>query len=203
MAVNYIPFDSQFGFTSPNFSVDAQGNLTAKGITVLDPNSDEGSVITVDNIIIRGVQLMEGGDLSSTIAFGDNITQSSLTRLGTLEFLDIEGDLTISQGSTAYFRIADGVVSINSVAAEGAMDNVSVGLQTPAAGNFTSLNVGPGDSTGELSVQGNVTVTTNITSPLITSDDITVNNIPTNPDHATRKDYVDTRITAFSIAFGA
>jgi hypothetical protein len=202
VGINYIPLESQFGFKSPGFTVDNQGNIVARGITLVSDDPDDGSIITVDNVIIKGVQLLEGGN-SDTLSFGDNITHSFLTKLGTLQYLDIDGDLTISQGSTAYFRISDGVVTMNSVASEGAIDNVAIGLEQPAAANFTSVNIGPGDSTGELSVQGNVIVTTNVTSPLITSDTTIVNDAPTSASHATRKDYVDRRVTAFSIAFGA
>ena len=202
MGINYIPLESQFGFKSPGFTVDNQGNIVARGITLVSDDPDDGSIITVDNVIIKGVQLLEGGD-SDTLSFGDNITHSFLTKLGTLQYLDIDGDLTISQGSTAYFRISDGVVTMNSVASEGAIDNVAIGLEQPAAANFTSVNIGPGDSTGELTVQGNVLVTTNVTSPLVTSDTTIVNDVPAAANHATRKDYVDRRVTAFSIAFGA
>jgi hypothetical protein len=37
----------------------------------------------------------------------------------------------------------------------------------------------------------------------IAVNDVTINNIPTELYHATRKDYVDSRISALSIALGA
>lgn len=41
-----------------------------------------------------------------------------------------------------------------------------------------------------------------LTSDTLQADDITINNQPTQLFHATRKDYVDNRISAFAIAFG-
>ena len=33
MAVNYIPFETEHGFASPGFAVDAEGNVTVKSLT--------------------------------------------------------------------------------------------------------------------------------------------------------------------------
>jgi hypothetical protein len=79
------------------------------------------------------------------------------------------------------------MVEIESIPAPGRIDNMEIGLRVPSVGNFTSLNVGPGDSTGELTVQGNIFIT----------------NTPSLPLHATTKTYVDARVSAFAIAFGA
>ena len=110
MSVNYIPLESKSGFRSRGFSVDPLGNLTVKSLSIRnidDPESADESVIIADNIIVKGVQLIEGGD-STLIALGNNITASSLTRVGTLEYLNIDGDLRISEGSTPYFNVVDG-----------------------------------------------------------------------------------------------
>jgi len=215
--VNYKAFQSKFGFESPGFNVDEEGNVSLASL-VIDSGADE-SVLRVDNIIIKGTQLVEGGE-STTISLGDGITGSNLRRVGTLDFLDIDGDLTISEGSTPYFSVVDGVVNISSSSNIGKIDNIEIGLAVPRAASFTSLNVGPGDSAGELSVQGEIIGTGNLSITgnadigariaadtvevnTLTSDSITINNQPTQTSDATRKDYVDTRISAFSIAFGA
>ncbi len=192
MSINYIPFESKSGFRSPGFSVDESGNVQVRTLEV--GGQGQESILRADQIYVKNIQLLEADfDESSLVALGSQIVGSSLTRLGTLEFLNIDGDLRIAQGSSPYFSVVNGHVEIESFAAVGRMDNVEIGLQNPAAGNFTSLNVGPGDSTGELSVQGNA----------IVDGDIILNNSPTDPTHATNKGYVDARVSAFAIAFGA
>lgn len=192
MSINYVPFESKSGFRSPGFSVDELGNVTVRALEV--GGEGQESILRADQIYVKNIQLIEAGfDESSLVALGSQIVSSSLTRLGTLEYLNIDGDLRIAQGSSPYFSVVNGHVEIESFAAVGRMDNIEIGLQNPAAGNFTSLNVGPGDSTGELTVQGDANI----------SGDVLLSNFPSSNSHATRKDYVDSRIAAFSIAFGA
>ena len=94
------------------------------------------------------------------------------------------------------------MVSINGA---GSIENMDIGLNEPGDANFKSVNIGPGDSTGELTVQGNI----GVTGDIVIGGDIDVTGIistveqPTDPDHVTRKDYVDARVSAFAIAFGA
>lgn len=143
MSVNFIPFESKSGFRSRGFSVDPTGNLTVKSLTIRnidDPDASDDSVIIVDNIIVKGVQLIEGGD-STLIALGDNITASALTRLGTLEYLNIDGDLRISEGSTPYFNVVDGHIEMTSVQSIGIIENFNIGVDLPGTGNFTSVTV--------------------------------------------------------------
>jgi hypothetical protein len=192
MSINYIPFESKSGFRSPGFIVDELGNVQVRALEV--GGQGQESILRADQIYVKNIQLIEADfDQSSLVALGSQIIGSSLTRLGTLEFLNIDGDLRIAQGSSPYFSVVNGHVEIESFAAVGRLDNIEIGLQNPAAGNFTSLNVGPGDSSGELSVQGNASIT----------GDLTLGNTPSLSTHATRKDYVDARISAFAIAFGA
>jgi len=198
MSINYIPFESKSGFRSPGFTVDELGNVQVRALEV--GGQGQESILRADQIYVKNIQLIEADfDQSSLVALGSQIIGSSLTRLGTLEFLNIDGDLRIAQGSSPYFSVVNGHVEIESFAAVGRMDNIDIGLQNPAAGNFTSLNVGPGDSSGELSVQGNAS----ITDDLSVDGDLTLGNTPSLSTHATRKDYVDARISAFAIAFGA
>ena len=198
MSINYVPFESKSGFRSPGFTVDELGNVQVRTLQV--GGLGENSILRADQIFVKNIELLEGDfDESSLVALGSQITGSSLTRLGTLEYLNIDGDLRIAQGSSPYFSVVNGHVEIESFAAVGRMDNIEIGLQTPAAGSFTSLNVGPGDSSGELTVQGN----TSVSNDLSVGGDISITNFPSSNLHATRKDYVDSRIAAFSIAFGA
>jgi len=198
MSINYIPFESKSGFRSPGFLVDELGNVQVRSLEV--GGLGQESILRADQIFVKNIQLIESDfDESSLVALGSQIVGSSLTRLGTLEFLNIDGDLRIAQGSSPYFSVVNGHVEIESFAAVGRMDNIEIGLQNPAAGNFTSLNVGPGDSEGELTVQGHAIITNDATI----GGDLTLNNTPSLSNHATRKDYVDARISAFAIAFGA
>ena len=166
MTTRYVPFESKSGFKSPGFSVNENGDLTVSG-----------NIDTTGSFKINGVPII---DPSDSIVGLDPVIQRALglKEIGTLDYLNVAGDLVVSNASTAYIRIQGGT---------GLIDNVSIGSQFPADGNFTSLNVGPGDSTGELTVQGNIYITTP----------------PTLSSHATRKDYVDARVSAFAIAFGA
>jgi hypothetical protein len=175
MSVRYQPFESKSGFLSPGFSVNENGDLTVSG-----------NINTTGSFKINGIPIIDPSD--SVIGLDPVIQRAlGLTQIGTLEYLNIDGDLRISQGSSPYFSVFDGMVEIESIPAPGRIDNMEIGLRVPAVGNFTSLNVGPGDSTGELTVQGNIFIT----------------NTPSLPLHATTKTYVDARVSAFAIAFGA
>lgn len=198
MSVAYIPLESKSGFKSPGFSVDENGNLTISGALQI------GSDFSTSGIFrINGIELLDATD--STVALGSQIKRSSLTQLGSLEFLNIDGDLVVTQGSTPYIQIINGNTSINSVNGVGSINNLDIGLAIPADGNFKSVNVGPGDSQGELSVQGSliVTGTSTLTGTMSISGAIELGALPTSTTHATRKDYVDARVAAFAIAFGA
>lgn len=186
MSVNYIPLESKSGFRSPGFLVDERGDLTVDG------NVQFNSQLNVaPDFTVNGVLVIDNSD--SVVSLGSSIRNSNLSRLGTLEFLNIEGDFRISEGSTPYFNVVNGHVEITSVSATGAINNMDIGLQEPGDANFKSVNVGPGDSSGELTVQGNI----------YTTGAIDIATAPTETSHATRKDYVDARISAFAIAFGA
>lgn len=182
MSVRYIPFESKSGFKSPGFLVDEIGNLTVNG-----------NIDTLGSFKINGIPII---DPSDSIIGLDPVIQRALgiKELGTLEYLNIDGDLTVAQGSTPYISIVNGRISMFSSSDVGSIDNCDIGLQIPADGNFKSLNVGPGDSTGELSVQGNL---------LVSIGDVYIENTPIQATHATNKRYVDTRVSAFAIAFGA
>lgn len=202
MGITYQPLISKSGFKSPGFIVDPRGNITVRSITVTaSAEGEDGgggageSILTVDNVIIRGTQLVQGGEDSTYIAFGDGITGSNLQRLGVLQYLDVIGDTRLVNGSSS-FTVDSNIISINS-ANTGVIENMDIGLLEPANANFLSVNIGPGDSTGELTVQGNATFDN------IAVDQVNIVNGPTASNHATRKDYVDSRIAAFAIAFGA
>ena len=191
--VIYSKFQTDNGFASDAFNVDDAGNII-------------GVSINVNTIKLGGDTLFQVGGSNQTLP--STITGSSLTSLGTLTALTVEGNVTIS----------DGQVLITSDTL-GTLDNVDIGNTTPAAGTFTELTatdsvsltptaVGAIDNieiglTTPAQAEFTEVTATDITVDELASDNVTVNLEPTNINHATRKDYVDRRIAAFSIAFGA
>lgn len=204
MAINYIPFESKSGFKSPGFFVNESGDLVVDGNVQFNSQFNVAPDFTVNGILVID-------DSDSVVSLGDSIKSSNLSRLGTLEFLNIDGDLTIAQGSSPYFSVVNGHIEMESFQAVGRIENMEIGLKNPAPANFTSVNIGPGDSTGELSVQGNVIITgdtvsagTAVFSGIINSlSSIRAASQPTRADDLTRKDYVDNKISALAIALGA
>ena len=293
MSANFSPLRSVHGFKSPGFLVSPTGELTIEGEVTIN------NVINVDQVYIQGFSLLDVTD--STVSLDDNIRNSSLTGLGVLERLEVDGDVFIGIASTNFITINDGIISITSTNT-GAIENMEIGAVTPADANFRDVSVGQAGNnvvtavnlnnagtnytagtkttTGQLgvtgtgltvsvtvsgglvqtativsggtgyvvgdivdidggdgatleitqaannallTVNGTVDVTVTITSPTsnittmnsttgnittvnataVDVDDITINNLPVETYHATRKDYVDSRITAFAIGFGA
>ena len=194
MATNYIPFESKSGFKSPGFTVNEHGDIVVDGSVQFNSQFNVAPDFTVN-----GVLVIDATD--SVVSLGEEIRSSNLNRVGILDHLTVEGD----------FQVTNGRITMLSEFGIGSIDNVDIGLKTPADANFKSVNIGPGDSSGELTVQGNVGVTGDITTSgdiatsgnISTGGDILLTNVPTQPEHATRKDYVDSRISAFAIAFGA
>jgi len=301
MTIKYIPFESKSGFKSPGFLVEPDGAVAGKSLTLTE-NLD------VQNITLSGIELLSGAD--STISLGDGIKHSYLEKLGTLQYLNIDGDFTVSQASTPYISVINGEIritnpqfltsqvyenitqelsgSVNNTAgskasftvtrelgiysatvvnrgqdfsendyiiipgtflggespandlritivsvlpspldlrgirdilisgtavaeASGSLNNITVGLTTPVKGKFTQVeltenlivdsNISVG---GNASITGNASVTGNLT--VVSSgqfDSVRIDTTPSEIYHATRKDYVDTRISALSIALGA
>jgi len=300
MSANFSPLRSLHGFKSPGFLVSPTGELTIDGEVTIN------NVINVDQVYIQGFSLLDVTD--STVSLDDNIRNSSLTGLGVLERLEVDGDVFIGIASTNFITINDGIISITSTNT-GALENMEIGAVTPADANFRDVSVGQAganvvtsvalvnagsnytsgtktttgqigvagigltvaitvsgsavqtvtivnggtgyvvgdivdieDSAGSgatleitnavnnavLTVNGTVDVTVSATITTVNSttgnittvnsttgnittinatevdvDDITINNLPVEIYHATRKDYVDNRITAFAIGFGA
>lgn len=193
MGVIYSKFQVEQGFETNSFNVDESGNIV-------------GVSIDVDTIKLGGTTLFQAGGTGQTLP--SFITISSLTQLGTLTELTVEGNVTIT----------DGLVSITSDTL-GSLDNIEIGSTTPAAGTFTELTATSSISLTSLSTGSMDNVEIGLTTPAqaeftevtatdltvdeIASDNVTLNLEPTNINHATRKDYVDRKIAAFSIAFGA
>lgn len=137
MSISQKPLRSEAGFASPGFTVDTSGNINITGL------------FKINNIAIAG-----GTTLPSTTVF------SSLTRVGTLTQLSVNGNTTLSNGTVSIS--STGTVTINS-SVTGSMNNIAIGNITPTTGTFTSL-----------------------TTDIITADTITnLSGLTINPDSLT------------------
>lgn len=197
MTVIKSPFRSELGFASPNFLVTESGNIVTSGNIAIDGDfttagdiKSEGSItidgdvevngnlITPNNvvsnaIIVKGISVVDS--VNNTFEFNEEITRSNLEKLGVLEVLDVIGNVNIKDSTNFdVITIANGIVNVVSKTT-GNLDNINIGLTTPAEAVFTEIEV----------------------------DDVKINNTPTELFHATRKDYVDTTATALAIALGA
>jgi len=154
MIVKYIPLDSKSGFTSPGFSVDETGNLSASSINSLG------------SLLIGGLPFISGSSLATTI------TGSNLQTLGTLTALHAGTDsaladvLTVTSSaittsSLATISVSNGIITIDPT---NSPNQLSVG---PAGASPVQLNVSgqiaansttdtTSTSTGAVVVQGGV-----------------------------------------------
>lgn len=175
-------FQSQNGFESPNFTVDATGKITAP-------------VLDVSQILLNGETFVQytppedtgGGD------DGPAITNSfeSLAVTG--------GTLRVSYLGDQALTVTNGVIAINSLGT-GSIDNVNIGYNTPGQVRTYSLDMVPApDSTASEINLNDAT----FNGDLNVVDNVILTNNPTNSSHATRKSYVDATATALAVAFGA
>lgn len=190
MTIKYIPFESRTGFKSPGFEVTPSGDIVAVSLNI----SQE---LDVQSLKVAGISIINNDD--SSLSLGDSIINSSLQRVGTLNYLNVAGNVIFTnQDSSTTISVVDGTVTILSGPITGAIDNVDIGLLIPAAGAFTEVitnQITSGD-TGSTS-------TLTITGSTIIEGNLSLDTLPTEIYHATRKDYVDNKISAFAIAFGA
>jgi hypothetical protein len=180
MTVTYSKFQTGDGFKSPSLDIDALGNISATSLDVLS--------LKIDGEVLFGIGApgaVEGGPVTS---LAPSIVSSSLTSVGTLTGLTVQGNTTISNG----------LVQINSLST-GTINNIDIGETTPGNGTFVSLTA----TTGTITTLNSTTATLGTASATtVTSGTVVLNNAPTALNHATTKSYVDTQITALSIALG-
>lgn len=202
MTVTISPLRSQAGFQSPGFLVGPTGDVTIDGNFVSS------------QLVVNGITVLETED--STPSLGSDIKNSSLTNLGVLNVLEVNGDVSITDiADNINISIVDGLVTINSTT-KGALDNIAIGQTTAAEANFTDINAdnltlttalvtSSLDATTATITTATVTTATvtTLTTTDISADNIEITDQPTQLNHATRKDYVDNRISALSIALGA
>lgn len=204
MSITQKPLRSESGFSSPGFTVDTSGNVNITGAFKINGTSISSS----------------SGTLPSMYVY------SSLTRVGTLSQLEIEGNTSISNGTLTVS--STGTVSITS-GTTGSLNNIAIGNNIAATGAFTDLTA---DTSTILALTASTTIATNITAVNLTNTGtlnispttigsinrvnigsttpgtgkfttLTITSTPSNNTDATTKKYVDTRISAMAIALGS
>lgn len=235
MTITYSPIRSTHGFKSPGFEVSPTGVLTVNSggvMTISDPTYVNSSLYVQTQIFIDTDPVFEFN--MGIVGLSSDITTSHLETLGTLQALNVEGNVNIQDSSNnVNVSIVNGVIAIESFGSTGSIENVDIGQTSPGDArvidlvvdndisvandisattisvNSATITTTVAAATGNIATinttTGNITTvnSTNVNTDIVTVDDITINNTPVQAYHATRKDYVDNRITALSIALGA
>lgn len=217
MAVTYNPFVSKYGFKSEGFEVSPNGTLTATNIVSQDILANS---IDAASIKLNGVPIFSNDD--STANKSLQIEGDLIVSEGSTPYLSvINGQIFINNRSDSIGTI-DNVEIGSSVARPGTFTNIKTGdFGIPKINSSTNLalsaanaiifqidgaNKGRIDEFGASVPLVNTTVNnTTIGSTTPSSGAFTTLTLTTQTElgsSATRKDYVDTQISAFAIAFG-
>jgi hypothetical protein len=191
MTVQTIQFRTEFGYRSPGFLVDKEGDLTALSVTTANLNATTISI--------------GGSTVIDTDRLTENIRDSSLETLGVLQNLTVNGDVLLKKNNINRLSIINGRVVINSLAT-GTIDNVDLGQTTPGKIDTYQLNVVDHNGVNGEFVADGATISfdaATITGTVTYIENVSINAAPTSGEHATRKDYVDNSVIAFAVAFGA
>lgn len=219
MTISQKYLRSETGFESPGFVVDTSGNinfvgsLRSNGQTLLTPTSIASGIInsnlttvgTLTGLTVQGttsissgiVTISSTGALSISSALRGNINNVNVgtTTPGTGTFTDltVTGTLTLPQ---TFLTPAP--------ATTGTIDNYNIGLTTRGSGAFTALSANLSVTLAP-TVLGSINNTSigqaNASTGRFTT--VSVVNSPTESTHATTKQYVDNKISAFAIALGS
>lgn len=183
MTVGQKAFKSDFGYQSPGFSVDDQGNLIANDFIL----SGSGSLFS------------SGGTALNSI-----VINSSLRTLGTLTQLQVNGDVYLKNNNVNRLSVVSGRVVINSQTV-GTVDNVNIGTLAPGTVAATQVNlVSNGVSPAGFNMDNaDISASGAEVNGVMTFVDGLLLPIPTSAAQAVRKDYVDNSVIAFAVAFGA
>lgn len=315
MTIVYSPLESEFGFKSPSFTVDNQGNISANNLTLSGALTMTSGVITLADLRISGTKIDSIGTTTLTVGNTTGLTVGSVVtstfipsnKVVTIESIDsltsftvapaiympngasvtvtdpdtetsvnltivgpssntgdiefgtpntlFNGDVTVlqtvnaTQVNTPLIKNQSGFVKIESVNApielrsnqRTKIINGPLNLVNVAQEDIDNLLASEGDivfntdtldinyytgtvsgwrsvSTGDIRFNGatitagtgqDVSITpqgagkVNIGKNLNVTGDVAISNLPTNSNHATRKDYVDRQITALAIALGS
>jgi hypothetical protein len=225
MTVQTKKFRSEDGFQTTGFSV-ADGLLQVNN---LDSDSfvTNSLVIGSSLSVVNGVVTINSdpgipGSINNMNIGNATPANAVITNLNVTSSLtaNTTGNISI---------VPSGTVTINP-SLTGIINNVTIGATTPreasftttnaislisTTGTITTLNSNTGTVTTLNSTTGNittvnsttvtatnVTISNSLTVDSISADEVTINNAPSGPSKATRKDYVDATATALAIALG-
>lgn len=135
MTVTYKQLQSEYGFTSPGFLIDENGNFNVASLNATGSLKIDGSVVLTP----------------TTLA--SSVVNSNLTSVGTLVGLTVDTTSDVSVLSDTLINLTAPLVEINSNSLTitpsgaitltsgtlGTLDNISIGTDTPATGTFTTL----------------------------------------------------------------
>jgi len=213
MTVTYNPFVSKSGFKSEGFEVNSLGNIAANNVVV---NSVDASVIKLNGVPIFGgvgdssaapFQLesdfivSQSSTVFLSVIDGRVIINNRQDSVGSIDNVEI-GSITPAPGTFTSITTGPlGIPSINS------STNLLLSAVNAVVFRINSIDKGRVDASGInipiVDTTINDTVIGNTTPNTGAFTSVSIINQPLTESNATRKDYVDNRISAFAIAFGA
>jgi len=223
MNVNISPFRSETGFLSPGFLVDPAGDILLSGnltITNQQFKINEIVILEIDNGELKLSSEIKNSSLTNLEVL------EKLKVIGNTEIFDLQNNsnIEITNGKITITSTTkgnlDNVVIGQNIPVEGLftdltsstalIDSITATTSTTTTASITTLSSNSSsidNLTVSVALLDEATITdATINDATITelkSDNVTVNEQPTELFHATRKDYVDNRISALSIALGA
>jgi len=161
---------------------------------------------TLQELAVQGNLDIQDMGSNSNIDITNGVIIINSTTLGSLDNIEIGqttpadayfNNVEIGSVSNPSSLIIEGTLSVSDSASIPTITNTTI---TSTTANFTIGNIVTVNSTTVNATTGNVDT---VNSSAIDADDITITNRPAQANHATRKDYVDNKISAFAIVFGA
>lgn len=184
-------------------------DLTNPLVNKLSPLITESSLTKLDvlqELFVQGDIEFKDALSNDNIVITNGVITIASTSLGTLDNIEIGSttpadayfnDVFIgSVGNDKELSVEGTVVISNSIDVP-TIINTTI---TSTTGNITTVSATDVNTTNASITSATIDV---ISSEDITADDIIINNTPTAANQATRKDYVDNKISAFAIVFGA
>lgn len=223
MTLSYQPFKSEFGFASPNFSVDTNGNIIANSILTVGGGSQNINIVlkdsTIDTVDSSAIEF-----LTSVVNFNGTIKTNNISDLtGSLSVL-ANDTLTLGaplNTNQSRVQITNAVLSLenyttaerNSVIPQ--LGDMIFNIDARAVQYYTlddaSSAVWRNVSTGKITFTGEIisTITPNTdiqilpqTGGEVIVDNLKINDEPTLGYQATKKTYVDRTAIAYAVALG-
>jgi len=220
MAVILKAFRSDTGFESPGFYVDTAGNVDFSGALKL--NGVTAITATALSSSIKFSSLTTLGTLSGLNVAGNITVNSGSIDVDTDGIISIRSTVTGSIDNVAIGTVepttgrftevsvidkitigGEDILTANPITTR-TLDNYTIGSTNPQAATFTTLS-----ATTNVNLNPSTTGNINNTQIGLTTaavgrfTDVNIVNEPSSVTHATTKNYVDSRVTAYAIALGS